>query len=121
MNDNARITVSDLAQFTGTENYYKHFLGKFVYTDGVKFLAEKAGAYWLLDLIFSCQTDKKIAKEKFQCWKLEISGEGVRAVCTDGNYNHLVTQEIGYSDFSRDILPVELCLIDNVLLLTSEY
>ncbi len=43
---------AELAQFTGTEQYYKH-LGGLVYTDGVKYLAEKAGSYWLLDIIAS--------------------------------------------------------------------
>lgn len=38
----------------GTEHYYKPFpaLGM-IYTDGVKYFAEKCGAYWLIDLINS--------------------------------------------------------------------
>lgn len=43
-----------LAQFTGTETWYRHPLARrFVYTDGVKFFAENAGggAYWLLDIL----------------------------------------------------------------------
>ncbi len=39
-------------QFTGTEQYYFNPLfEQFRYTDGVKFLAERAGAYWLLDYL----------------------------------------------------------------------
>ena len=38
----------------GTAHYYKPFpaLGM-IYTDGVKYFAEKCGAYWLIDLINS--------------------------------------------------------------------
>ncbi|MGA9381161.1 MAG: DUF6876 family protein [Phormidium sp.] len=41
---------SQLSHFTGTDNYYKHWLG-FQYTDGIKFLADNAECYWLLDAI----------------------------------------------------------------------
>jgi hypothetical protein len=41
-----------LRQFTGTENWYRHGLVRSVlYTDGAKYVAESAGAYWLLDEI----------------------------------------------------------------------
>jgi hypothetical protein len=44
--------ASELSQFTGTENYYRHPLTRTVtYTDGVQYFAEKAGAYWLLDIL----------------------------------------------------------------------
>ena len=38
---------------TGTENYYTNQFLHFKYTDGVKIFCEKAGAYWLLDLVES--------------------------------------------------------------------
>ena len=38
-------TQSELAQFTGTENWYRHSIAKTVhYTDGMLFVAEWAGA-----------------------------------------------------------------------------
>ncbi len=40
----------ELEQFYGTEKWYRHFTG-LVYTDGIKYLAENAGAYWLIDLV----------------------------------------------------------------------
>jgi hypothetical protein len=56
-----------LGQFIGSETFYRHPLfRKFVYTEGVQYLAEKAGAYWLLEYIFSNQTDEKIKAEEFQ-------------------------------------------------------
>ena len=40
--------LDNLAQFTGTERYYR-INRKCVLTDGAKYLAETAGAYWLMD------------------------------------------------------------------------
>lgn len=54
----------ELAQFTGTEHYYRHWMGK-NYTDGVKGMAEKYKAYWLIDVVFSHQ-NSKINKIPFQ-------------------------------------------------------
>lgn len=42
----------DLGQFTGTEQWFRHTLVPSVtYTEGVQYFAEKAGAYWLLDIL----------------------------------------------------------------------
>nr|WP_199290060.1 DUF6876 family protein [Phormidium sp. FACHB-77] len=47
-----RLTESDLYQFTRTSQWYPHPLG-LLYTDGVFYLAERGGAFWLLDAIAS--------------------------------------------------------------------
>ena len=71
-----------LPHFTGTEEYHRMrypWLRKdFLLTDGAKYLADKAGliggtAYWLIDLIASHQTNKKVAAQGFQTWKLYVN------------------------------------------------
>lgn len=42
----------NLAGFSGTERYYRTHPGLLA-TDGTKYLADQAGAYWLLDIIWS--------------------------------------------------------------------
>jgi hypothetical protein len=42
-------TTLNLEGFTGTERYYKHLLG-ILYTDGVKYLAQEAGAIFQLSV-----------------------------------------------------------------------
>jgi hypothetical protein len=68
---------SDLAQYTGTDEYhrirYPWLRKNFLLTDGTKYLADKAGAYWLIDIIASHQTNKKVAAEEFQTWKLYVN------------------------------------------------
>src|SRR5882757_828930 len=61
----APFTLHELAQFTGTEHWYRHALNRNVlFTDGAKYVADQAGAYWLLDEIALIQHyDKHIAAE----------------------------------------------------------
>ena len=41
-----------LAQFTGSQNFYRYGLVREVlYTEGVEYVVDNAGAYWLLDAI----------------------------------------------------------------------
>lgn len=44
--------AEQLNQFTGTERYFRHGLNpKLVWTEGVQHFADKAGAFWFLDLV----------------------------------------------------------------------
>jgi hypothetical protein len=113
---------ADLAQFCGTENWWQHWTGRLTYTDGVKYLAEKAGAYWLIDLVASHQT-ARLRQEEFQVWILTVNCErtpmAVATCCADTSAPVLVRQEIPYTDFP---LPsIRLWLVGGVLMLPSEY
>jgi hypothetical protein len=118
--------ASELAQFAGTENYYRHWLG-INYTDGVKHMAEKAKAYWLIDLVASWQREvlKKLAgynERNFQVWRLEARQKGgAVARCTNGNDGYLAGQHIEYTTFPAELIPFEMFLVDGVLMLKSEY
>lgn len=134
-----------LEQSTGTENYYQHWTKKLVYTDGVKEMAEfENGQYWIIDLIASYQFLKNY-NDNFQQWEFitldnELKADKIKpymkllldtiknneaenpdalAVCTDGNGKVLITQKIPYTNLPTDYL--KLYLIDNVLMLPSEY
>lgn len=116
----------DLSQFIGTENWYKHPFG-ITYTDGIKYLVDKAKAYWLLDIVASYQPKHK--DKHFQIWKLTVnkdlspSGSEIRtAIITmreDSNKPIIIKQEIKYTDFPLD--EIEFYCIEGVVLLKSEY
>lgn len=119
-----QLTQSDLDQFTGTETWYKHGLNRRVtFTEGVKFLADKAGAYWLIDEIALAQIgEPRVKAEEFQVWKLAIvNNEGYRAklTCEDGNGNEVYAKYIEFTDFP--LAQVTVWFTDNVILLPSEY
>jgi len=109
-----------LEQFIGTEHWYRHFTG-ITYTDGIKYLADKTGSHWLIDLVASYQCKKKYREQPFQVWILTVNKKDNTAVvrAEDGNGNVIGTQKISYTDFP---LPeIKLFFTDNVLMLTSEY
>jgi len=126
--DKCTIAVIDLndafAGFTGTENYYRHWLPEFVYTDGIKAMAEKFQSYWLIDIPFSWQKNPRAGNEKFQIWT--IVSENKKAVVEmrpDSDRPALISQEIPFTDFPEGRL--KMYYIDDgnykVLLLPSEY
>jgi hypothetical protein len=118
---------AELGYFTGTENYYKYpLLPRFTYTDGVQYVAQKANAYWLLDVIFShvmsVYASKAIPNDqkRLLCCKLAV-GQNNHAVfqIDDGNGNILATQEIEYTDFPAQL--VTIWVQNGVAMLPSEY
>ena len=111
----------ELQHFTGSETFYRNPLfPRFVYTEGVKFLAEKAGAYWLLDFIFSNQILELLKTEAFQTWKITVSeSEAASIQVEDGNDNKLSSFNLTYTDFP--LQEFTLWLVDNTLMLPSEY
>ena len=111
---------SELLQFSGTTQYYRHLLGV-LYTDGIHYLAESCSCYWLLDLIVSWQTHQKVRVQEFQVVKLRVDEKNRTAVVTieDGNDNVIITQKIVYTDFPLDKIDIFFC--DNVMYLPSEH
>ncbi len=83
------------------EEVYKNHFGRFLYTSGVRFVAERAGAYWLIDVVASYQGDKRARAEEFQVWKLTVKPDQSATVSmTDGNSDKaIIEQEIEYTDY----------------------
>lgn len=116
------LCTSDLAQFTGSERWFRHGMVRHVlYTEGAQHVAEHGGAYWLLDAIaFAQLTEKAVAAEGFQLWKLTVRPDRTATlVCEDGNYNAVYTQELTFTDFPLE--KIAFYFTDNVILLPSEY
>jgi len=110
-----------------TEKYYRFSPLKSypVCTAGVIQLAEAAGCYWLLDIIGSYQSSRKLDKA-FQVWTLEVyddktaEKEKCAAIVRGCNDTELIIkQKIPFTDFPLEKL--KLYLMDGVILLPSEY
>jgi len=111
---------TDLRHFTGSECFYRHPLTGFVYTEGVQYVANKGGAYWLLDKILTCQILPSLKGEGFQSWTLRVADDHTATLtCTDGNYRKLHREEIVYTDFPLE--EIQFYFINRTLLLSSEY
>jgi hypothetical protein len=112
----------DLAQFTGSESWYRHGITRAVlFTDGAKYVADKAGAYWLLDEIAIIQVhDARLKAEEFQVWKLAVNAHQTGVlICEDGNDNDVYTKLLEYTDFPPG--GITLYFTNKTILLPSEY
>ena len=89
----------ELDNFYCTEKYYKNYLLSFNYTDGVKFFAERAGAYWFLQEVNG-------GYYKLRCKGLgdflSITAKSHKGKCdiifTDGNCKQLYKRHIAHTD-----------------------
>ncbi len=136
----AETLSQNLQQFCGSEQYYKHWLG-ILYTDGIKYLAENAQCFWLLDAIASHQprVRRKHSLTEFQLWFLHVgnkhefikprslrggtpSPNAAVLTCWEDSptpeTKPVIIQQIPFTDFP---LPeIKLYLQDKVLLLPEE-
>ena len=114
------LKLSDLAQFTGSENWHRHGLNRNVlFTDGAKYVADTADAYWLLDEIAVSQLCKVVSAEEFQVWKLRVQADhSAELICEDGNDKVVFTKKIPFTDFPLD--EFALYFRDNVIFLPNE-
>ena len=116
------LTKDQLRQFIGTETWYRHSLVRQVlYTEGAQFLAEKGGAYWLLDEIaLSQKYQPEVAAEPFQLWKLTVREDRTATLaCQDGNCRTVFAKNIAFTDFPLSEISLYFC--DRTILLPSEY
>lgn len=111
------LTHAELRQFTGDLERYRHsFNRRVIYTPGVQHLAERAGAYWLIDLIASymggpeltaaTQSDGRLGDMQF--WRLDVSEDGPAvATCrADSDAKPVITQTIEFTDFPLDHIDI---------------
>ena len=117
--------LANLPNFYGSENYYalSPLFRSFVLTDGARYLADAAGAWWLMDAVASHlgsyrDEDFVVAKllraKASNAWILRLE---------DGNDEVLADQIIEYSDFPLDEITLYVIAQDDrwIVLLPSEY
>jgi hypothetical protein len=123
-----------LAHCSGTEpgGYLRHkpFGGRgIVLAQGARFLAERVGAWWLMDAILSHQPEarKDEMLRDFQIWRLRVKDKAAVLTCERDTDDVAITQEIPYTDFPLDEVKLYLELgsadgvnPDYVLMLPSE-
>lgn len=114
---NKKLTLADLQQFTGTTNWYRHSLtSKVVYTDGIQYLGEIGGAYWLIDAIVShlvtpamrraIASDSRLSTLQF--WRLDVAADqtAVLTCRADSGDKPVITQKIPFTDFPLDSIDI---------------
>lgn len=112
---------SQLAHFIGTEHYYR-LTPSAVLTDGTKYLAESAGAFWLMDAVAS-YLPQFTGRQDFIVAKLVRTDSQAELTLDDGNGRVLERQHIEYTDFPMQAFQLYACWGGEywVLMLCSEY
>ena len=111
-----------MAQFTGSETFYRFGLrGDVLITEGVKYVADTAGAYWLLDAICIANIyETKVRAEEFQLWTLAVKENSTASLtCGDGNGNVIYQQTLDFTDFPEPGIRLYFC--NGTILLPTEY
>lgn len=114
--------ANDLSQFTGSEHWYRHPINReFLYTYGVRYVADAAGAHWLIDEIALLKAyDEEVAAQEFQVWKLAVNAESTALlVCEDGNESVVYEKRIASTDFP--VAGIQFYYTSDTLMLPSEY
>lgn len=120
---------NELRKFTGTTAYHRLSLFPILVTDGVRFLAQEAKCYWLIDEIGANTQNLDKVEERFAVVKLKLNADKDQGVLriTNGNSGkeevEYLNQLISYTDFPIDEIELYLQKGEQswVLMLTSEY
>lgn len=116
--DKPDLELKNLDKFIGTMAYY-NVLGVNV-TDGVKYIMENGYSWFVTDSIIEVIYDRRLRSQPFLTIKLIVNKDKNTAMVTfeDGNDNVLKRKYYSFTDAKRDLT---LFLVDNVLMLNSEY
>lgn len=112
---------AELRQFTGSTEFFRHFTNTLIYTEGAKFIAERARLYWLIDLIAALQLRalKDPALREFQLWELRVANGGAMVVCLRDSEDEAFRLRLRFADSALDF--VRLYVANGTLMLPSEY
>ena len=122
MSRRSSLDANTLAQFTGSQNFYRHSLVREVlYTEGVQYVADAAGAHWLLDEIALAQRNIiPVNREDFQVWDLKVDAAQAGVLtCGDGNGLEVYSKHIEFTDFPEP--GIRFYYANWVIHLPSEY
>lgn len=117
MNDQSTLTHGDLRQFTGDIERFRHAINRnVIYTPGIQYLAEKAGAYWLIDEIAialgsieirrAAIEDPRIAELHFWRLTVEMDNSAKLIARADSDVAPFIVRQIPFTDFPFDHIDI---------------
>ena len=115
------LDAKTLTQFTGTAQHWR-VARQFVITDGVKYLAETAACFWLIDAAISHLLELD-TRDWFVLVRTEVSGSSAVMIYEDGNGSERARQEIAYTDLPLSTVRLYAVWDSErwVIMLPSEY
>ena len=115
--------LQGIGQFTGTEQYFKHWTGMANYTDGIKFVIDSVPAAWLVDKIITTGRSRAYKfNQDFQIWYLVVRHKQATLLMkydSGQGQKKQYEEKITYTNFPTGVW--KFYMIDGVLLLPTEY
>lgn len=126
---NEKFSLDELSHFTGSEEIFQYWGNKrFVYTQGIQYLANKAKCYWLIDEIGLILLPRLLKKHPDEFYTIQLSvnpDSSAMITVDDGNGNIYLNHRIDWTTFPITDQPVKLFLCDSgtyyCLMLPNEY
>lgn len=114
---NTPLTHADLRHFTGDLERFRHPLARgVIYTPGIQFLAERAGAYWLIDELALAIAGGEVAKAgrtdprvlNLHFWRLDLKADrsAVLTARADSDASPFVTRQIPWTNFPLEYVDI---------------
>lgn len=109
----------ELRQFCGSGLFYKYRYGT-VITEGIKYFADKAEAYWLIDdIVLNAKCVKEFKNQDFIVAKTS-KNRGIVVKYEDGNDNEITVDWYPDSELP-DNGEFTIWMVNDTVLLPSEY
>ncbi len=123
---NANEIQAGLGNFYGTEGYHRVTVCPgLVATDGVAWLAQNAGCFWLIDEIaLANRFNAKVRAEEMQFWTLKVTGNSAVLTCDHDENQPIFRKKIEFTDFPLPGIRIWVAFGDEtakVAMLPSEY
>lgn len=110
------LTLKEIRNYYGTEQYYHMQLFDVNYTDGVNYIMENGYAWFVTDVLAVIKT--KFRNEDFISAELVLKeNDNAELIMTDGN-NEIYKQKYGFTDAK---VGFNLFFTNGVLMLSGEY
>jgi hypothetical protein len=116
MHNKHTLTETDLQRFTGDLERFRHpFVRSVIYTPGVKCVAERGGAYWLIDELAFAIAGGEITKAgkreprvlEMHFWRLTVNDQvGELTARADSDIKPFFVKGIDYTDFPLDKIDI---------------
>ncbi len=111
------LSLQELRQFSGDDQRYRHAINRrVIYTPGIQYLAEKAGAYWLIDAIAihigSKPMQRKMALDpragEMLFWSLTVKPDQSAhlTAVVDQDVSPIFRERIQWTDFPLDKIDI---------------
>jgi len=115
-----------LGNFYGSEGYHRvTIIPGLVATDGVAWLAQNAGCFWLIDEIaLANRFNAKVKAEEMQFWTLKVTGSSAVLTCDHDEGQTVYRKKIEFTDFPLPEIRIWVGIGDEttrVAMLPSEY